>query len=294
MKKMLSFLLSAAIIFTIMTPFASALGTSDTVIDSFVETDAEGNTMRFELVRKADDEYILNFFMNNVFMTSYAINSNSPTIQATRKAGLGENRYTLHTVVPEVMHIQELKGPIRWRHAGYVEYGYSESLDCDPLATISYRDTDYTTDTYVVDTYEESSYSDWVALITSTLISAGLALYAPATLAAGILAGLIGYYGGEVINDAISVLFIEEYDCSITTYTMRASIIGDDSEEYYVEEYEGGKEWLIKYVDAPPEYVFEGWTPHTWACRDFAQEIWEDCVPFNESCPVIKGYPTSI
>lgn len=296
MKKAMSLLLVMAMIFTTMCPVASAADaksrSTNGIIDSFEKQDDAGNVMSFELLNNSEGGYTLNYYLNNVLTTSYKMTDTSPNIKATTMENATEKEYTLQVENPVMMRGPVLMGPDRWGHAGYIKYGYSNTFACEPWGIVSYKDTDSYVGTYTVNTYENSSYSDWVAVITSVLIGAGMGLLAPASLAAGILAGMIGYYGSEVINDVISIPFIEEYECSSVTYTMRAQVIGTGMGDTDVVDYEGGVDYWIKYVDAPDEYVSEGWTPRTWKCREFGQKVWADSVPFWPPCPTILGYPT--
>lgn len=297
MKKFMSLLLCMVMFFTSMAPAVKATGvSSDKIVntilaDSFEQIDDAGNVMRFELISNTDGEYTLNFYLNNTLSTTYEMEKNSTVITATDKTGAINRCYTLEANEYAVATTTDTRGPDRWGHAGYIQYGYSSYYDCNPIGIVSYKDTDSYHGTYQVNTYENSSYSDWVAVVTSVLIAALVGVTGPATIAAGIVAGLIGYYSGEVINDVISIAFIEEYFCSSVTYTMRAEVIGSTITNARVVDYEGGVEYWVRYADAPKEYYNVGWTPMTWDCRDFAQEVWADSIPFWPACPEIIGYP---
>lgn len=290
MKKLLSIILIAVILLSTMAPTAQAASLpANKIVDTFVKTDISGNEMNFDLVKNPDGDYTLNYYLNGVLTTTYDISAVSTTVVAHNVTGNTKN-YTLDASALSVQQIPAVRGPDRWQHAGYIQYRYSERFDCDPIAVVLWKDTDAFSGTYVVNTYQNSVYSDWVAVITSVLIGAGMSLLAPATLAAGILAGMIGYYGSEVINGLISIPFIEEYECSYVTYTMRAEVIGAGMNTSSVD-YEGGVEYRLNYVDAPAEYHCDGWTPRTWACRAFAEEVWDDSVAWWPPFPGVVDYP---
>lgn len=217
--------------------------------------------------------------------------SASANITAISKAGGIEQQYSLHVAAASMETMPQARGKDQWYHAGYIDYCYSEAFACDPVAVVSWKDVDSCVGTYVVDTYSNSYYSDWIATITSSLIAFGLSKYAPATIAANILSSMIGYFGSEVVNDIISIPFSEEYECASVFYTMRAEVIGSGMDTDVVD-YEGGVEHWVKYVDAPDENFYEGWTPRTWACRTFAEEVWDDSVPLWPAFPGVEGYPT--
>jgi len=290
MKKILSTLLVFAILLITLSPTAQAASyPMNNIVDSYTRSDYSGNEMDFELVRNGEGSYSLNYYYNRVLTTIYDICNTNTTVIAHAVTG-NVRQYTLDASAVQIQRFPAEKGPVRWQHAGYIRYRYSERFDCDPIAVVSWKDTDAFSGTYVVNTYQNSVYSDWVAVITSVLIGAGMSLLAPATLAAGILAGMIGYYGSEVINGLISIPFIEEYECSYVTYTMRAEVIGAGMNTSAVD-YEGGVEYRLDYVDAPAEYHCEGWTPRTWACRAFAEEVWDDSVAWWPPFPGVVDYP---
>ena len=296
MKKILSVFLTLTMLVTVMLPAAAAVDISDRQnIDTFEELDAAGNSMRFELVYDSDGEYTLNYYFNGILTTVYEITEESPVIAATTMTEQGKRTYTLNNIAYTTVKNAPLRGPDRWGHAGYIQYGYTSRYDCEPYAVVSWKDTDSYVGTYTINTYENSSYSDAVANVVSILIAAGLGVVGNVTtMAAGILTGLIGYFGGQVVDDTISVLFDEEIECSSVTYTMRAQVMGPGVNDTDVVDYEGGIEYWLKYEGAPSEYRYEGWTPANWKCREFAQDVWDDSVPGFTSCPSIQGYPTYI
>ena len=296
MKKFLSVLLTLTMLVTVMMPAASAVDISDgQTEDTFEELDAAGNSMRFELVSDSDGEYTLNYYFNDILTTVYEITEGSPVIAASTMTEQGERAYTLNNSAYSPVQNAPLRGPDRWGHAGYIQYGYSSRYDCEPYAVVSWKDTDSYFGTTTINTYENSSYSDGVANIASILIAAGLGVIGNVTtLAAGILTGVIGYFGGQVVDDTISVLFDEEVECSTVTYTMRAQVMGPGVTDTDVVDYEGGIEYWYKYADAPSEYDYDGWTPGNWKDREFAQDVWNDSVPGFTACPSIQGYPTYI
>lgn len=287
MKKILSFMLVIAFVFSTMTPMAHAASlTPDSTVDSFEQRDGAGNKLEFELVEGPNGEYTLYYYENNVLTKTYGMSSGNSTITVTDETEATNQQYTLHSNPATVVEGPTTWAKDRWYHAGYFNYGYSETFECNPTAVVSWKDTDSYSGTYYVDVYQNSVYSDWVAVVTSTLISFGLAAFAPATLAAAILSTMIGNCGAQIINDIISIPFIEEYECSSVTYTMRAEVIGPGMDTDVVD-YEGGVEYWVKYADAPDEHYQTGWTPTTWNCRAFAVEVWEDSVPFWPPFPGI-------
>lgn len=260
------------------------------IVDSFEMKDDAGNLLKFVLIHESGERYTLNYYCNGVLATTYDIGGS--TVTAMNKAG---ETYTLQADQRiSSRTYNETRGADRWGHAGYIQYGYSSVFDCEPLAIVSYKDTDSDYGTYYVDTYQNSSYSDWVAVVTSILIATFVGVHVTATIAAGIVSGLIGYYGGEVINDVISVFFIEEYTCSSVTYTMRAEVIGEGMTNNEVVDYEGGVDNWVKYADAPDEYYSVGWTPRNWDCTSFGVAVWNDSVPGNPARPSIVGFPKYI
>lgn len=298
MKKILAMFLCVVMAFTTMVPTVSAAGISRVdelnakIADSFEMKDDAGNLLKFVLIQESGERYTLNYYCNGVLTKTYEMGSSREDVTATNKAGKTYKLQPSKTI--DSATLSETRGADRWGHAGYIQYGYSADFDCEPLAIVSYKDTDSDVGTYYVDTYQNSSFSDQVAIVTSILISAFTGVKVNSTIASGIVTGLIGLFGGEVINDTISVAFREEYTCSSVTYTMRAEVIGAGMTNNMVVDYEGGVENWVKYADAPDEHYDVGWTPRTWACRDFAIEVWNDSVPGNPTRPSIVGYPKYI
>lgn len=292
MKKVLAMFLCVVMVFTTMFTPVSAVGISsvENIVDSHELQDDAGNHLKFVLVHESGDRYTLNYYFNGVLTTTYEMGRMSSNITATNQAGETYSLQKSQMITSETLN--ETRGADRWGHAGYIQYGYSADFDCEPVAIVSYKDTDSFSGTYYVDTYQNSSFSDQVALVSSVLIAAFVGVTVSVTnIATGIVTGMIGYYGGEFINDVISVFFIEEYICSSVTYTMRAEVIGAGMTNNEVVDYEGGVENWVKYIDAPDEYYNVGWTPSTWDCRAFAIEVWNDSVPGNPTRPSIEGYP---
>ena len=288
---------------TIMVPAMAAndeLSASN--IDSTEINDAVGNIMKFELITSANGEYILNYYFNNSLEKTYRMSDGKDTIMVTAKSTSAQQQnYTL--AVPKSEAVSEpvamyesnelpLRIKDRWFLVGYINYSYSSDFECMPFALINYQTADSYNSTYTVNTYENSSFSDWIATITSSIISTGLMSLSPTTIAAAILTGLIGYFGGEVINDLISVGFTEEYDCRVTEYVLHACVYGDGMGENDVVEYDG-KELLVTYDNAPDkDYYYEGWTPGNWKKLQFAEEIWDDSVPWWPAFPGVDSYTT--
>lgn len=278
-----------------LTVSASAANTAGktNIVDIFEMSDAADNDMRFELVENSQGNYTLHYYMNDELVTSYDMSVGCETI--TARSNKTRSTYTLEAAEPvEVAALQNqpiARVPDRWAHVGYIKYQYSSKYDCEPWAVISCKDTDSYVGSYVVDTYQNSCYSDWVATITSTIITFCVAMYAPATIAAEILSAMIGLVGADVINDFISIPFRDEYNCSSVTYTMRAQVMGPGVDDTDKVDYEGGVEYWITYDDAPDfDRVYEGWTPGNWRDRDFAEEVWADSVPWWPAFPGVSEY----
>lgn len=297
MKKVVSMFLVLVIISTIMVPAALADNSfSDNIIDATELIDSAGNVIKFELVENNNNEYTLNYYFNDVLTKTYDISTDQNSILVTpMSSSATQSSYTI--AMPESASISgpnelPLRIKDRWFHVGYINYRYSESFDCEPFALLSAQTDGYYSSTYTINTYENSSFSDWVSTITSSLIASGLVSVSPSTIAAALLIDIIALLGGEVINDVISIFFTEEYDCLVTEYILHACVYGDgmgenDTVEYY------GTQYYVTYDNAPDrDYYYDGWTPQNWQSVHFAEEIWDDSVPWWPAFPGVDSYTT--
>lgn len=268
--------------------------------DSVTVMDDTGFRMHFELVPNVDGTYNLLYYLNGVLDTIYQLDADSELIEATSANGSESyivTRESVNTPYDNDIQQQAVSVEPLYSDLGQINYNYSRVYECSPYAILSYRITDHQTNAYHVNTYLESDYPDVVAAIVGIII----ALNVPAStgvagitaLAVAILDAMLVNQGAEVVNQVISMFFIDTYDCDITTYSIVAGVIANGLTPTATR-YDNGKKYKIYYSNLYSEIKYEGWTAENWAQDAFADKIWDDCVSVWNVCPGVYSYQSEV
>lgn len=298
MKKLTSLFLAVAMATGLMAP-AMASEKEDAVMvatDKACVMDAAGNEMAFETVYCGNGVYLLYYYFNGELQTTYTL-SGEAQIEAKTVDGqtYTVERLDTRNVVQEVELLSPEPKAVT-THFATIRYKTNSTFTSTPAASVETTGTVKTMQ--IPFTAEKNSkFSDAVAQVSAEIIAICLAFAAPsggsslALVATTVVTGMIAAAGGQIVNDIITAVVSDWFNCVETAHSYNITLITNKFTKT-------GKLNQVGYSDSvyyddvdELEATYSGYTPasiQNGKESSFAREVWMACTSY--AYPGLSSY----
>ena len=286
-KKIISTICVLAIIFSFTAPAYATLASPQedaTLIDS------QGNVLSFAITAENNSYYTLSYWLNGQLEKKYLIPKNSSnSILVYNKDmqfdySIEKTQYTSQINTSSTPEISLMAS-----NTFGIQFNNSQQLNYAPYSTINMQSTS-THKQYSLIAPANAFAADVMSSIVENLLNAKLAALVAPTLASKILAAAIAYYGGQIVNDVITIALSTYYTCNEDVY--RSSVrTQTSSTNFQLKNYVGYERYVTAtfLLTTESDYDIVGLTPRTWRSATMYVTIWNDAIP-NISCPGVAQF----
>ena len=290
MKKVISLLVSMAMLFSMCTTIGMAYDEDGEMVDKTIMYNSDGEKLEFTIEETTDNEYEIKFYIEGELIRTHRIATTGTISSTDVKTGQTE---VLKNSNDAEERTTISRGPIRWNHVGYVHYKYSSYIGGESCAAVSYHSPGGYSDSYYVDTDGSEKIDFVVTGVAGTLLGLGITASGGGlalTIAQALVSDMIIAVGASVVGDLISTPFKERYEYVVTEYELTGTVVGNGkSGESAILT---GSKYIIEYDGEEYGGGYTGFTPDNWdEPYRFAQELWD--LSIGTSFPGVIGYPYS-